>query len=66
MEVEVIYRRPDGTPTPLGTRKLTHMPPIGEPFEVDDRQYVAASYLGPDEGGRYQLFLEDGPNAPLH
>jgi hypothetical protein len=66
MEVEVIYRRPDGTRTELGVRKLTHMPPIGEPFAVDSRQYIAASYVGPDAEGRYQLFLEDTPDMTLH
>lgn len=65
MEVEVIYRQQDGTRTPLGTRRLSHMPPIGEPFLVDNRQYLTAAYLGPDAEGRYQLFLEDESAAPL-
>jgi hypothetical protein len=42
------------------------MPPIGEPFAVDSRQYIAASYVGPDAEGRYQLFLEDTPDMTLH
>jgi hypothetical protein len=41
------------------------MPPIGEPFMVDNRQYLTAAYLGPDTEGRYQLFLEDESTAPL-
>jgi hypothetical protein len=52
MVVDVIYRQADGTQTILGTRKLSHMPPAGEPFELDQRQYIARSYAGPDAHGR--------------
>lgn len=70
MVVDVIYRQPDGTQSVLGTRQLSHMPPAGEPFELDHRQYIARSYAGPDAYGRYRLFLEDEqgdqPNAARH
>lgn len=66
MDVEVIYRRSDGTQTILGTRHLSHMPPTGEPFDLDDRQYVATSFAGPDATGRYRLFVEDDPGAMRH
>lgn len=59
MEVEVIYRQPDGTQTKLGVRKMADIPPIGKRVELDDRQYIAESYGGPDAEGRYRLFLED-------
>lgn len=59
MDVEMIYRQQDGTHTVLGTRRLGHMPPPGEPFSVDDRQYRAKGFAGPDAEGRYRLFLED-------
>jgi hypothetical protein len=61
MVVDVIYRQPDGTQSMLGTRQLSHMPPAGEPFELDQRQYIARAYAGPDAQGRYRLFLEDQP-----
>jgi hypothetical protein len=66
MEVEVIYRQPDGTQTILGVRKLSHMPPAGERIELDKRQYVARSFVGPDAEGRYRLFLEDESDATKH
>ncbi len=66
MDVEIIYRQPDGRQTELGMRKLSHMPPAGEPFELDHRQYVARSFAGPDAQGRYRLFLEDEPRATRH
>lgn len=59
MEVEVIYRQPDGTQTRLGIRKLDDIPPIGRPIDLDNRQYIAQAYAGPDSEGRYRLFLED-------
>ncbi|TFW00522.1 hypothetical protein E4K72_15480 [Oxalobacteraceae bacterium OM1] len=59
MEVEVIYRQPDGTQTTLGIRKLADIPPIGRRVQLDDREYVAQAYGGPDAQGRYRLFLED-------
>ncbi len=66
MVVDVIYRQADGTQTTLGTRKLSHMPPAGEPFEQDQRQYIARSYAGPDAHGRYRLVLEDDADATRH
>lgn len=66
MDVEVIYRQADGSQTQLGVRKLSHMPPTGEPFELDHRQYVATSFAGPDAEGRYRLFVEDDPGATRH
>lgn len=66
MDVEVIYCRPGGSQTPLGTRQMSHMPPTGEPFQLDDRIFVAKSYAGPDSDGRYHLFVEDEPAAARH
>ncbi|WP_019140185.1 hypothetical protein [Noviherbaspirillum massiliense] len=63
MDVEVIYRQPDGTQTMLGIRKLNDLPPIGGAFQLDQRQYVAKSFGGPDAEGRYVLFLEDDISA---
>lgn len=59
MQVEVIYRRPDGSETVLGVRKLDSMPPSGEPFSVEDRQFRAIGYSGPNSEGCYRLFLAD-------
>jgi hypothetical protein len=59
MQVEVIYRRSDGSETVLGIKKLDAMPPSGEPFSIEDRQFRAAGYSGPDDEGCYRLFLED-------
>jgi len=66
MDVEVIYRQPDGSQTLLGIRKLDDIPDIGKPFALDDRQYLAQSYSGPDAQGRYRLFLEDEPGGTRH
>lgn len=66
MDVEVICRQPDGTQTVLGTRRLSHMPPQGEPFELDHHQYTAKGYAGPDEEGRYRLFVEDSAGVAPH
>lgn len=66
MNVEVIYCQPDGTQTALGIRKLSHMPPVGEPFQLDEKQYVAKSFAGPDADGHYRLFLEDEEGATRH
>lgn len=63
MDVEIIYRRSDGTQTILGTRRLTHMPPIGEPFELDDRSYLAKGFAGPDAEGSYRLYVEDSADT---
>jgi hypothetical protein len=66
MDVEVIYRQPDGSQTPLGVRELERMPPTGEPFQMDDRQYIATAYHGPNAEGRYHLFIEDDVNTTKH
>jgi hypothetical protein len=66
MDVEVIYRQPDGTETDLGLRRLAHMPPVDEPFELDHHQFVSKGYQGPDDDGRYRLFVEDDPDATRH
>jgi hypothetical protein len=66
MDVEMIYRQADGSQTILGIRKMDGIPDIGKPFELDDRQFVAKSYSGPDAQGRYRLFLEDEPGAMRH
>lgn len=59
MQVEVIYRQPDGSEMVLGIKKLDAMPPSGEPFSIEDRQFRAAGYSGPNNEGCYRLFLED-------
>lgn len=59
MNVEIIYRQPDGTQTQLGIRNLSDLPPLGKRFALDDREYITESYGGPDAQGRYRLFLED-------
>ena len=66
MQVEIIYRQDNGAETILGTRNLDVMPPTGEPFTVDNRQYMAKGYAGPDDQGRYRLFLEDDADATRH
>lgn len=67
MEVEIFYRQSDGTHTTLGVRRLDDIPPIGKRLDLDERQYIAQSYGGPDAEGRYRLFLEeDEPGAALH
>lgn len=66
MQVEVIYRRPDGSETVLGMRKLDAMPPSGEPFSVEDRQFRAVGYSGPNSEGCYRLFLVDEDAETKH
>jgi hypothetical protein len=66
MEVEVIYRQPDGSRVMLGTRKFANLPPMGKRFELDHRQYIAKEFDGPDAAGRYRLYLEDEPPATRH
>lgn len=63
MNVEFIYRKPDGSETALGSQELDHMPPTGEPFLIEGRQFIATAYFGPDSEGRYRLCLEDDPGA---
>jgi hypothetical protein len=66
MEVEVIYRQPDGSQTILGVRKMAGLPPAGKMFSLDHRQYLVEKFDGPDAAGRYRLFLEDEPDATRH
>lgn len=62
MQVQIIHQEPEGGKTDLGLRELSHMPPIGEPFSVDDQTcYVAKAYFGPDDKGYYLLVLEGEP-----
>lgn len=62
MQVQVIHQEPDGNNTDLGVRELDHMPPIGEPFPIDEQTcYTTKAYFGPDENGAYRLILEGEP-----
>lgn len=62
MQVQVIHQESGGDKTDLGVRELNHMPPIGEPFPIDDQIcYTAKAYFGPDEKGFYLLVLEGEP-----
>lgn len=62
MHVQIMYQESNGTKTDLGIRELSHMPPVGEPFAVDEQTcYVAKAYFGPDERGTYLLVLEGAP-----
>lgn len=62
MHVQVIHEAEDGSRTDFGFQELDHMPPIGEPFPVDNQTYyMAKAYLGPDEQNIYLLILEGEP-----
>jgi hypothetical protein len=62
MQVRIILQQPDGSSRELGTRELSHMPPIGEPFPLDEHtSYLCKAYFGPDEKGLYLLLLEGEP-----
>lgn len=62
MQVQIIHQEHEGGKTDLGLRELNHMPPIGEPFLVDDQtSYKAKAYFGPDDKGYYLLVLEGEP-----
>jgi hypothetical protein len=63
MEVEVIYRPPEGSLVLLGVRKLADLPPVGKRFSLDQRQYLVKGFDGPDAAGRYRLELVDEPGA---
>lgn len=64
MQVQVIHQA-SGNKTDLGLRELDHMPPIGEPFPIDEHTcYAAKAYFGPDEKGHYLLVLE-GEALPM-
>ncbi|MEN3292600.1 MAG: hypothetical protein V7642_1853 [Burkholderiales bacterium] len=66
MDVEVIYRQPDGSRVMLGTRDLSGLPPMGKRFHLDHREYIAKEFDGPDAAGHYRLYLEDEPPARTH
>ncbi|MGV3742977.1 MAG: hypothetical protein ACO1NO_11780 [Burkholderiaceae bacterium] len=66
MQVEFIYRKPDGSETTLGIKRLDSMPPSGEPFSVEDRQFRAVGYSGPNDEGCYRLFLVDDQTDIKH
>jgi hypothetical protein len=59
MQVQIIHHPSDGPRTELGIHELSHMPPVGEPFSIDQQTYYTAkAYFGPDERGLYLLVLE--------
>lgn len=62
MQVQVIHEDAAGAKTDFGLYGMDHMPPIGEPFMVDNQTYYRAkAYFGPDESGLYLLILEGEP-----
>lgn len=64
MQVRITHQETNGSSTELGTMELSHMPPIGEPFSMDQQTYYTAkAYFGPDHDGRYLLVLEGEPQA---
>jgi hypothetical protein len=59
MQVRISHQQPDGSTRDMGMRELSHMPPIGEPFPLDEHtSYLCKAYFGPDEKGLYLLVLE--------
>jgi hypothetical protein len=65
MQVQIIHQPANGPKTELGVHELSHMPPVGEPFTLDQEVcYTSKAYFGPDENGRYLLVL-DGEPQPL-
>jgi hypothetical protein len=64
MQVRITHQEPNGSSRELGMMELSHMPPIGEPFSMDQHTYYTArAYFGPDEDGRYLLVLEGEPQS---
>jgi hypothetical protein len=62
MQVQIIHEDSHGAKTDFGTRELTHMPPVAEPFPVDrNTYYMTKAYFGPNEEGVYLLVLEGPP-----
>jgi hypothetical protein len=62
MQVRITHQEPNGSSRELGTMELSHMPPVGEPFSMDQQTYYTAkAYFGPDDHGRYLLVLEGEP-----
>ncbi|MDB5797394.1 MAG: hypothetical protein JWP36_1296 [Paucimonas sp.] len=64
MQVRVVHDKPEGGRAELGIMDLQHMPPLGEPFPIDDLAYRAKAYFGPDSEGQYLLVVEGKP-VPL-
>ncbi|MBK4733564.1 hypothetical protein [Noviherbaspirillum pedocola] len=59
MQVRISHQQSDGSTRELGTRELDHMPPIGEPFPMDEHTYyICKAFFGPDASGQYLLVLE--------
>lgn len=62
MKVQIIHDPIDGQRTELGIHELSHMPPVGEPFTLDQHiYYTCKSYIGPDENDLYLLVLNGQP-----
>lgn len=62
MQVRIMHEGKDGRRTDLGMRELSHMPPTGEPFPINEKTcYPAKAYFGPDDKGLYLLILEGEP-----
>lgn len=62
MQVQIVHQDVEGEKTEFGTKELSHMPPVGEPFPVDDNTcYAAKAYFGPNHQGVYLLVLEGEP-----
>lgn len=66
MQVRVIHEKTDGGRAELGLMELDHMPPLGEPFPVEDVAYTAKAYFGPDDNGKYLLVVEGEPRSIKH
>ncbi len=66
MQVRVVHEKADGGRAELGLMELAHMPPLGEPFPVEDVCYTAKAYFGPDDGGKYLLVVEGEPQPLRH
>jgi hypothetical protein len=66
MQVEIVCCNPDGTERNFGMRKLDHMPPVDEPFTVENSQFVVKGYSGPDHQGCYRLLLESEAGNHKH
>ena len=66
MQVQIVHEPKNGQKTELGIHELSHMPPVGEPFTLDQQvYYTAKAYYGPDEDDRYLLVL-DGEPRPVN
>lgn len=61
MHVRVVHHKPDGGRAELGMMDLDHMPPVGEPFPLENCCYTAMAYFGPDDDGDYLLVVEGEP-----